>query len=128
MTSERYKDGEKNRREVLGDAYVNKAAGSPDSFNKEFQQLVTEYAWGEIWGRDAVTRKQKSLNTLCILATLNRSTEFQTHLRGAINNGCTVDEIKETLMQVAVYAGMPAGVQAFRLATEVLQELGILEA
>ena len=127
MTSDRYKKGEQVRREVLGDEYVNKAAGKADSFNKEFQTLVTEFAWCEIWGREGISRKQKSLNTLCILAALDRAKEFQTHVRGAVNNGCTVDEIKETLMQVAVYAGMPAGVQAFRLATEVLKELGVLE-
>ena len=87
--------------------------------------MVTEYCWGNLWGREALSHKQRSLNNLCLLAALNRSQELEAHVRGAIRNGCTVDEIRETLMQVAVYAGVPAGVEAFRVARRALDAEGI---
>lgn len=127
MSSDRYQAGLAARRAVLGDNYVNKATAADDTFNTDIQNLVTEYCWGEIWGRDALSRKQKSLNNLCMLAALNRGDQFKIHVRGAINNGCTVEEIKETLLQVAVYCGVPAGIQAFALAREVLVDMGQLE-
>ena len=125
MTSELYDTGLSKRKQVLGDAYVERAIGAADSFNREFQDMVTEYCWGEIWGRTVLSDKQRSLNNLCMLAALNRPHEFKIHFRGAIKNGCSLDEIKDTLLQIAVYCGIPAGVEAFRLGREVLNEEGI---
>ena len=116
----------KVRRQVLGDAYVDKASANVDDFNREFQRIVTEYCWGEVWTRSVLTNKQRSLNNLCMIAALNRAAEFELHVRGAIRNGCTPEEIRDTLIQVAVYAGIPAGVEAFRIARKVLQEEGQL--
>jgi 4-carboxymuconolactone decarboxylase len=113
------------RRRVLGDEYVARAFDTADAFNLEFQQIVTEYCWGQVWGRSTLSDKQRSLNNLCILAALNRSQEFTSHFRGALRNGCTLDELRDTLIQIAVYAGIPAGVEAFRLAREVLDAEGI---
>ena len=120
--SELYDRGMKIRREVLGDEYVDNALRNADDFSKPFQELVTEYCWGASWGREGLTRKQRSLNNLCMLAALNRGAELELHLRGALRNGCTRDEIRETLMQAAVYAGIPAGVEAFRIARKVLAD------
>ena len=108
------------RRQVLGDAYVDKATSNVDDFNRDFQRIVTEYCWGEVWTRQVLTNKQRSLNNLCIIATLNRAAEFEIHVRGALRNGCTPEEIRDTLIQVAVYAGIPAGVEAFRIAAQGL--------
>jgi 4-carboxymuconolactone decarboxylase len=119
-----YKNGMAVRRQVLGDAYVDKATANVDDFNREFQRIVTEYCWGEVWTRSVLTNKQRSLNNLCIISTLNRAAEFELHVRGALRNGCTPDEIRDTLIQVAVYAGIPAGVEAFRIARKVLAEEG----
>jgi len=112
----------KVRREVLGDAYVDKATASIDDFNRDFQRLVTEYCWGASWGREGLSHRQRSLNVLCLLAALNRPQEFETHFRGALRNGCTVDELRETLLQIAIYAGIPAGIEAFRIGRRVLNE------
>lgn len=120
--SETYDRGMKIRREVLGDAYVDNALRSADEFSKPLQDLVTEYCWGASWGREGLTRTQRSLNNLCLLAALGRRDEFELHFRGALRNGCTRDELRETLIQIAVYAGIPAGVEAFRIARKVLAE------
>jgi 4-carboxymuconolactone decarboxylase len=112
----------KVRREVLGDEYVDRATANVDDFNREFQQMVVEHAWGAIWTRPGLERKQRSLINLAILAALNRPEEFELHFRGALKNGCTEEELKETLMQIAVYCGMPTGVAAFRIARKVLAE------
>ena len=125
---ELYKKGMAMRRQVLGDAYVDKATSNVDDFNRDFQRIVTEYCWGEVWTRQVLTNKQRSLNNLCIIATLNRAAEFEIHVRGALRNGCTPEEIRDTLIQVAVYAGIPAGVEAFRIARKVLMEEGALDA
>ena len=124
MTDDLYKKGMAVRRQVLGDAYVDKATANVDDFNRDFQRIVTEYCWGEVWTRQVLSNKQRSLNNLCIIATLNRAAEFEIHVRGALKNGCTPDEIRDTLIQVAVYAGIPAGVEAFRIARKVLTEEG----
>jgi 4-carboxymuconolactone decarboxylase len=121
MDQAKFDTGLEARRRVLGDDYVDRAFSTADAFNIEFQRLVTEYCWGEVWGRSALTDKQRSLNNLCILASLNRSEEFKTHFRGALRNQCTLDELRDTLVQIMVYAGVPAGVEAFRLAREVLK-------
>ena len=128
MASDLYKKGMAMRRQVLGDAYVDKATSNVDDFNRDFQRIVTEYCWGEVWTRQVLTNKQRSLNNLCIIATLNRAAEFEIHVRGALRNGCTPEEIRDTLIQVAVYAGIPAGVEAFRIARKVLMEEGALGA
>ena len=125
MADDLYDKGMAIRRKVLGDAYVDRAMEGVDDFNRDFQRMVTEYCRGNLWGREALSHKQRSLNNLCLLAALNRSQELEAHVRGAIRNGCTVDEIRETLMQVAVYAGVPAGVEAFRVARRALDAEGI---
>jgi 4-carboxymuconolactone decarboxylase len=122
MKDELFDIGTRIRRDVLGDEYVDRASASATDFNRDFQRLVTEYCWGASWGREGLTRKQRSLNNLCLLAALNRPNEFEIHVRGALRNGCTQEEIRETLIQVAVYAGIPAGVEAFRIASRVLAE------
>ena len=125
MDTERYDVGLEARRRVLGEEYVTRTMSTADSFNHELQQLVTEYCWGGVWGRSALTDRQRSLNNLCLLAALNRPEEFMTHFRGALRNGCTLDELRDTLLQITVYAGVPAGVEAFRLARRVLDAEGI---
>ena len=122
MSDELFSTGMRIRREVLGDDYVDRALKSSDDFSADFQRMVTEYCWGATWGRPGLSFKQRSLNNLCLLAALNRGQEFETHFRGAIRNGCSRDELRETLIQIAVYAGIPAGVEAFRLARKVLAE------
>ena len=128
MDQDLYNNGMKVRRQVLGDAYVDKASANVDDFNGEFQRIVTQYCWGEVWTRSVLTNKQRSLNNLCMIAALNRGAEFELHVRGALRNGCTPEEIRDTLIQVAVYAGIPAGVEAFRIARKVLIEEGKLGA
>ena len=125
MDQELFNTGVDARSRVLGPEYVTRAFGTADSFNLDFQKLVTEYCWGGVWGQTALGDKQRSLNNLCILASLNRGQEFKLHFRGALRNGATLDELKETLIQIAVYAGVPAGVESFRLAREVLEAEGI---
>jgi 4-carboxymuconolactone decarboxylase len=122
MAKEMFEKGLKIRKEVLGEAYVERALKNVDDFNREFQEMVTAQCWGAIWGRPGLSRKQRSLNNLCMLAALNRPHEFEIHFKGALTNGCTIEEIKETLLQIAVYCGVPAGVEAFRIGRKVLQE------
>ena len=125
MSTELYKRGLEIRRRVLGDEYVDRALANVDAFNSEFQELVSEYCWGKVWGRSALSDQQRSLNNLSMMAALNRPHEFKIHMRGALRNGCSIDEIRDTLLQVAIYCGIPAGVEAFRLAREVLEAEGI---
>ena len=127
MDDDLYQRGMKVRRQVLGDAYVDKAMSAADDFNRDFQRLVTEYCWGEVWTRSVLTNKQRSLNNLCMIAALNRAHEFELHVRGALRNGCTPEEIRDCLFQVAIYAGIPAGVEAFRIARKVLREEGAIK-
>ena len=122
MSSEDFDRGLAIRREVLGAEYVDAAIKNVDDFNREFQKLVTEYCWGRIWGNKGLSRQQRSLNNLCMLAALNRAHEFELHFRGALRNGCSIEEIRETLMQITIYRGVPAGVEAFRIARKVLAE------
>ena len=127
MDDDLYQRGMKVRRQVLGDAYVDKAMSEADDFNRDFQRLVTEYCWGEVLTRSVLTNKQRSLNNLCMIAALNRAHEFELHVRGALRNGCTPEEIRDCLFQVAIYAGIPAGVEAFRIAGKVLREEGAIK-
>lgn len=122
MTSKRYQIGLKRRKAVLGKEYVERALDNATEFDHDFQHLVTEYCWGETWGRGVLSDQQRSLNNLCMLVALNRMTEFRLHFRGALRNGCSLDELRETLLQIAVYCGIPAGNEAFRIAREVLKE------
>ncbi|MGH2888478.1 MAG: carboxymuconolactone decarboxylase family protein [Solirubrobacteraceae bacterium] len=114
--------GERKRRKVVGDEYVERALGGVTDFDRDWQRVLTEYCWGEVWNGTALTDRQRSLQTLCLLGALNRGPEFETHFRGALRNGCTPEELRETLLQIAIYAGVPAGVEAFRIARRVLSE------
>jgi len=120
---ERYAKGIEVRRAVLGDKHVNRALENKDSFNEEFQDLITRYAWGEIWTRPGLPRHTRSLITLAMLVALNRGEEFRLHVRAAFNNGVTRDQIKEVLLHAAIYCGVPAANSAFRAAEEVFAEL-----
>jgi 4-carboxymuconolactone decarboxylase len=119
---ERFAKGLEVRRAVLGEKHVNVSLEKSNSFTAEFQDLVTRYAWGEMWTRQGLPRHTRSLVTLAMLIALNRSDEFRLHLRGAMNNGATRDQIKELLLQAAVYCGVPAANSAFRAAEEVFSE------
>src|SRR5437870_8379173 len=116
---ERYEQGLSVRREVLGDAHVDAVLARRTALTHEFQDLLTRYAWGEIWDRPGLPRHTRSLLTIAMLVALNRPEELKMHLRAARNNGVTADEIKEVLMQAAIYCGLPAANQAFHLAAEV---------
>ena len=105
---ERYEQGMKVRREVAGDAHVDRAEANRNSFNEDFQDLITRYAWGEIWARPGLDRRSRSLITLAMLVALNREGELRMHLIAAANNGVTRDEIKEVLLQTGIYCGLPA--------------------
>lgn len=120
--NERYDAGMRNRRKVMGDEFVDRALANADEFNTPLQELVTEYCWDAIWSRPGLEHKTRSLLNLAMLTALNRPHELRGHLLGALRNGCTRDEIREVLLQAAVYAGVPAGVDAFRIAREVLAE------
>ena len=120
---ERYDKGMTVRRAVLGDAHVDRALARKDAFNGEFQELITRYAWGEIWTRPGLPRHTRSLLTIAMMVALNRSEELRLHLRAAFNNGVTRDEIKEVLVQVGAYCGIPAALEAFKIATEVFKEI-----
>jgi len=120
---ERYEAGMQVRRAVLGDAHVDRSIANRTEVTEEFQNLITRYAWGEIWTREGLPRHTRSLLTIAMMVALNRSEELALHLRAARNNGVTRDEIKEVLLQTAIYCGVPAGVDAFRNAKEVFAEL-----
>jgi 4-carboxymuconolactone decarboxylase len=125
MSSELFDKGLKIRTEVLGEAYVNKAIASMDDFNRPLQELVTEYCWGAVWGREGLKRSERSMLNLAMISILNRQHELRAHVGGALRNGVTPTEIREVLLQVAIYAGVPAAVDSFRIAKEVLKEHGI---
>jgi len=113
---ERYQQGMSVRRTVLGDDHVTRALKNTNDFNREFQDLITRYAWGEIWTRPGLPRHTRSLIVIATMVALNRSEELRMHIRAAFNNGVTRDEIKEVLLQSAVYCGVPAGNSAFHAA------------
>jgi 4-carboxymuconolactone decarboxylase len=123
MNKELFDKGLAIRKSVIGAEFVDKALASADDFNMPMQELVTEYCWGEIWGREALDRRTRSLLNIAMLAALNRQHELGVHVRGALTNGCTPEEIQETLLQVAVYAGVPAGIEGFRTAAPVIEAL-----
>ncbi|MGN6317201.1 4-carboxymuconolactone decarboxylase [Trinickia sp.] len=119
---ERYEAGMQVRRAVLGDAHVDRSLANRNAMNSEFQDLITRYAWGEIWTRDTLPRHTRSLLTIAMMVALNRGEELALHLRAAKNNGVTRDEIKEVLMQTAIYCGVPAANSAFHLADRIFRE------
>jgi len=112
------------RREVLGAAYVDKALAEADALTRPLQQLVTEYCWGAVWTRPGLPRKTRSLINLAMLTALNRPHELRLHVRGALRNGCTRNEIMEVLLQTAIYCGVPAAVDSFRIAREIFADAG----
>ena len=114
--------GEQTRRAVLGDRHVDASLATATEFTRPLQELVTEYGWGAIWSRPGLPRKIRSMLNLAMLTALNRPHELKTHVRGALTNGVTEDEIREVLLQTAVYCGMPAAIDSFRVAREVLEE------
>ena len=123
MTKELFEAGLKVRREVLGAEYVDAAISQADDFSRPLQELVTEYCWGAVWTRPGLSRKTRSLINLAMLTALNRPHEVELHVRGALNNGCTKEEIMEVLLQTAIYCGVPAAVDSFRLARKVFSEI-----
>ena len=123
MDKATYDKGMEIRRATLGDAYVDRAIASMDDFTKDVQELVTAYCWGEVWGREGIDRKTRSTINLAMISALNRPHELAAHVRGAINNGLTPDEIKEILLQVGIYCGVPAMIDSFRVARTVLDEM-----
>ena len=119
-----FDDGLATRREVLGAAYVDKSMQSTNDFMMAFQHITTEWCWGYAWNRPGLDKKTRSMLNLAMLTALNRAPEIKLHTRGAINNGLTVDEIKEVLLHATVYCGIPAGLDAFKAANETLKDMG----
>lgn len=122
MTSQKFDDGLAVRRDVLGDEYVDKALANVTDFTQPLQELVTEYCWGTIWTREDLPRKTRSLLNVAMMTVMNRPHELELHLRGAFRNGCTTEEIREVLLQAAIYAGVPAAIDGFRVASRILDE------
>ena len=118
MSDELFETGLRIRKEVLGEEYVERSLANADEFSMDFQRMVTEYCWGAGWGRSALSKRDRSLMNLVMIGSLNRMHEFRLHLRGAITNGVTKAEIQDALIQLAIYAGIPAGVEGFRIARD----------
>lgn len=125
MEKETFDRGLAIRRKVLGEEYVDNAFATADEFSRPLQELVTQYCWGEVWGRPRLDLRTRSLLNLAMLSALNRPHEIKTHVRGALNNGISKDEIMEVFLQVAIYCGVPASVDSFRIARETFAELGV---
>ena len=123
MSSEMFQKGIAKRRKVLGNEYVDKALDSADEFGADLQKLITEYAWGEIWNKESLTDKERSLINLGMIAALNRPHELKLHIKGALNNGLTKNQIRDVFLQVTVYCGAPAGIDSMRLAREAFSEM-----
>ena len=122
---ERYDAGLKTRREVLGAEWVDKSMAGVDDFNREFTELLNTYCWNDVWNRPGLPRKTRSILNLGMLCALGKEHELKLHIRGALNNGLTRDEIKEIFLQVAIYCGIPASLDAFKTAREVFKERGL---
>jgi len=120
---QRYDNGMAVRRAVLGDQHVDRAQANVNDLNADFQNLITRYAWGEIWARPGLPRETRSLMTICMMVALNREEDLKLHIRAARNNGVSVDQIKEALLQTAIYCGLPAANAAFAIAQQVLKEV-----
>ena len=122
MDKQTYERGLEIRKSVLGKEFVEKSIASADDFNRPLQELVTEYCWGAVWGRDGLNKKTRSIINLAMLSALNRPHELKMHVKGALRNGLTREEIREVLLQVGIYCGVPAAVDSFRVAREALNE------
>jgi 4-carboxymuconolactone decarboxylase len=122
MDNTLYDRGLAKRRHVLGDSYVDRALANVDDFNRDFQRLVTEYCWGEVWGDETLSPRERSILTIGMVAALGKMGEFANHVRGAQGNGVTVDDLRAVLIQVAVYCGIPVGADCFQIAEGVLGE------
>jgi 4-carboxymuconolactone decarboxylase len=120
---ETYEDGIEMRKAVLGAAHVERSLNNVTEFSRPIQELVTEYCWGAVWTREGIDRKTRSLLNLAMLTTLNRSHELAVHVRGAVTNGCSDEEIQEVLIQAAVYVGVPAALESFRVAEATLKDV-----
>jgi 4-carboxymuconolactone decarboxylase len=120
---ELYKRGDGVRRQVLGDAHVDRSSKNVSEFSRPMQELVTAYCWGEVWGDDRLPRKTRSLLNIAMMVALDRQHELALHIRGAVTNGCTVEEIQAALLQTIIYCGVPAGMEGFRTADATLREL-----
>ncbi len=125
INQELFDKGLAMRRAVLGSEYVDASIKNATDFNIDMQELVTQYCWGDVWNRPGLERKTRSFLNLAMISALNRPHELKLHVRGAINNGLTKDEIKEVFLQVAIYCGVPAAIDSFRVATEVFKEMDI---
>jgi 4-carboxymuconolactone decarboxylase len=125
MSEADYERGMARRTAVMGEAFVERSMSNLDGFSRPLQHWITEHAWGSTWSRDGIDLKTRSLCTCAMLAALGRSTELKGHIRGALNNGASLVEIREVLLHSAVYAGAPAAVEAFRSAREVIESLGL---
>jgi 4-carboxymuconolactone decarboxylase len=123
LDHETYRRGLEIRSAVLGEAYVNEALAKADDFTKPLQDLLTEYCWGAVWGRDGLPLKTRSMLNLAMISVLNRPNELRTHIKAALTNGVSRDEIREIFLQVAIYAGMPAAVDSFRIAGDAFAEV-----
>jgi 4-carboxymuconolactone decarboxylase len=123
INQELFDRGLATRREVLGDDYVQRSLDGADDFSMDMQELVTKFCWGDVWNRPGLERTERSLINLAMISALNRPHELKVHLRGAIRNGVTKDQIKEVFLQVAIYCGVPAALESFRLAREVFKEM-----
>jgi len=123
MDKETYERGLQIRKDVLGVEYVENSLKTADDFNRPMQELSTEYCWGYVWGREGLPRKTRSMLNLAMISALNRPHELKIHVKGALKNGVTRDEIREILMQVAIYCGVPAGMDSFRIAREAFKEI-----
>jgi 4-carboxymuconolactone decarboxylase len=121
MNNDKYEAGMAARREVLGDEHVDRAISGATDFTRPLQDMVTENCWGEVWTRDVITKKTRSLVTIATLAALKAPAELKAHILGALRNGCAVDEIREVLLHSTVYCGVPSGIEAFRAAKEVVE-------
>lgn len=128
QADQQFDDGLNKRKQVMGDAFVDKAFASADAFTAPLQEFVTRNAWGTVWCRDGLDMKTRSLITLSMLTALGRAHEIRGHVRGAVNNGATMKEIQEVLLHASVYCGMPLAIDAFRSAQEVLSDMGLIPA
>jgi len=123
LNKDLFDKGLQTRREVLGSEYVDNSIRSADDFNRPMQELVTQYCWGDVWNRPGLDRKTRSMLNLAMLSTLNRPHELKLHVRGALTNGVTKDEIAEVFLQVAIYCGVPAAIDSFRVAREAFKDM-----
>lgn len=122
MSNDKFEKGLAIRKQVLGEAYVNHSMNNADDFNLPLQELVTEYCWGAVWGRDELSKPERSLINLAMISALNRPHELKLHVKGALRNGLSKTQIREVLLQVAIYCGVPAAVDSFRIAKEAILE------